>query len=478
MSIEVTMKIETIYNKRKENDSIYDEENYNTPANKRQRNNYNEKEASFIASTSPRNRIPLSPITNIDIHRDIPSPLIMKQFPDSTESESISDSTDKNIIILPTYIRSITSPAAISEEISTESHTYHSDFKPVISRAKSFTGTVPTTQTDIFSPSFTLRKSREQDDLYEDIYCQYEAEKTPTKSLQRAGSSVGAHSSTPTRDRTPPLRHIKEEIEEESLYIKSNIDTTLLKFELTADEVLDNGSDEEAEATYCVEEVIEEEFDPFLFISNLPPLPYIHLTRPPLLPPKAITEPKITLVLDLDETLVHCSTEYMENYDYKFPVTFNDTNFEVHAKVRPFFDQFLDFVSNKFEVIIFTASQKVYANKLLDILDPQNRIRYRLFRDACVVVDGNYLKDLHILNRDISKVIIVDNSPQAFGYQLDNGIPITSWFDDPTDTELNKLTLFLDKLSNHDDVRPVIRSVFKLQEYVESAKANVVRLLN
>jgi len=168
----------------------------------------------------------------------------------------------------------------------------------------------------------------------------------------------------------------------------------------------------------------------------------------------------------------------MENYDYKFPVTFNDTNFEVHAKVRPFFDQFLDFVSNKFEVIIFTASQKVYANKLLDILDPQNRIRYRLFRDACVVVDGNYLKDLHILNRDISKVIIVDNSPQAFGYQLDNGIPITSWFDDPTDTELNKLTLFLDKLSNHDDVRPVIRSVFKLQEYVESAKANVVRLLN
>ncbi|CAM9211963.1 unnamed protein product, partial [Hapterophycus canaliculatus] len=228
------------------------------------------------------------------------------------------------------------------------------------------------------------------------------------------------------------------------------------------------------------EEDDEEEFNPYCFIAHLPPYNTVkhHTPEAPALPEKRKTRhgKELTLVLDLDETLVHCTVDPIVNPDHRFEVHFNGEEFQVYVRKRPHLDAFLEAVSELFEVVVFTASQQVYAERLLNMIDPQKKlVKYRLYRDACMALEGNYLKDLNVLGRDLSKVAIVDNSPYAYGFQIDNGIPIESWFDDRNDEELLHLLPLLKQLISESevaggDVRPFIRNIFKTHELVDKAR--------
>jgi hypothetical protein len=81
------------------------------------------------------------------------------------------------------------------------------------------------------------------------------------------------------------------------------------------------------------EEDEEEEFNPFLFIKSLPPYPYAippgWTSRSKALPPAHPEDPPICLVLDLDETLVHCTVEPIRGADMVFPVEFNGMEYTV-----------------------------------------------------------------------------------------------------------------------------------------------------
>ncbi|KAK8793435.1 hypothetical protein WA158_004794 [Blastocystis sp. Blastoise] len=214
----------------------------------------------------------------------------------------------------------------------------------------------------------------------------------------------------------------------------------------------------------------EDEFNPFLYIKTLPPYEMVKPTNIPIcLPPKSKFAPRNTLVLDLDETLVHCNIGPIDKPDCFFTVSFEGYSYDVYVKIRPYFYYFLEEMSKIFEIVVFTASQKVYANKLLDLLDPEKKyIKYRVFRDSCLLVENNYVKDLSVLGRNLANVVIIDNSPHAFGYNLDNGIPITSWFDDLNDKDLLLLIPFLRTLSMKNDVRPTIHIQYNLKKIIDS----------
>jgi len=176
-----------------------------------------------------------------------------------------------------------------------------------------------------------------------------------------------------------------------------------------------------------------------------------------LLPPqKGSCVGKKTLVLDLDETLVHSSFKPVPNADFIIPVEIDNQVHQVYVLKRPGVDQFLKVMGDKFELVVFTASLAKYADPVLDLLDKDKTVRSRLFREACSNHKGNYVKDLGRLGRDIRHVIIVDNSPASYLFHPENAVPIDSWFDDENDTELLDLIPFLEDMTKVDNVMTVL----------------------
>uniref|UniRef100_A0A8C6HKA1 FCP1 homology domain-containing protein n=1 Tax=Mus spicilegus TaxID=10103 RepID=A0A8C6HKA1_MUSSI len=130
---------------------------------------------------------------------------------------------------------------------------------------------------------------------------------------------------------------------------------------------------------------------------------------------------------------------------------------QVYVLKRPHVDEFLQRMGELFECVLFTASLAKYADPVADLLDKWGAFRARLFRESCVFHRGNYVKDLSRLGRDLRRVLILDNSPASYVFHPDNAVPVASWFDNMSDTELHDLLPFFEQLSRVDDVYSVLR---------------------
>jgi len=176
---------------------------------------------------------------------------------------------------------------------------------------------------------------------------------------------------------------------------------------------------------------------------------------------KSITPPphlkRKTLILDLDETLVHSTIKTVAHHHITVDVMIDGLTCTFYVIKRPHVDLFLQKVAEWFEVVIFTASMQQYADPLIDQLDPRKLVKGRLFRESCLPKEGNFVKDLSLIGQDLTSTIIVDNSPIAYSHNKENALPIENWMgDNPQDDALLNLLPFLNALRFTSDVRSIL----------------------
>ncbi|OQD77485.1 hypothetical protein PENDEC_c002G07106 [Penicillium decumbens] len=179
---------------------------------------------------------------------------------------------------------------------------------------------------------------------------------------------------------------------------------------------------------------------------------------PKLLPDEdpSVRQP-YTLVLSLEDLLVH--SEWTREHGWRV------------AK-RPGVDYFLRYLNQYYELVLFTSVPSMMADQVLRKLDPYRIIRWPLFREATRYKDGEYIKDLAYLNRDLSKVILLDTKEEHARLQSENAIILDKWTGDPKDKTLVALIPFLEYMAGMgvEDVRPVLKSFEGTAIPVEFAK--------
>ena len=196
-----------------------------------------------------------------------------------------------------------------------------------------------------------------------------------------------------------------------------------------------------------------------------------------ILPPK-ISDKK-TLVLDLDETLVHSQfLPFSFPSDVVLNINIENESHDINVLIRPGAKEFIRKMQKFFEVIMFTASVQKYASPIMDIIDDKKYCQNRLFREHCTFMNNAYVKDLKKLGRELKDIVIVDNSPLSYSLNPENGIPVVTWIEDKRDRELYNLIPILEFLSGVNDVREFIPKIVFNNEISYYASRDIIKKYN
>merc|ERR1712130_733556 len=204
------------------------------------------------------------------------------------------------------------------------------------------------------------------------------------------------------------------------------------------------------------------------------------------------------VVLDMDETLIHSvflsDLERLLRKKLKAETLVRDEN-EISSilkeyrrkadfcieksggiavNLRPGIHTFLRKLSTSFEVVLFTAADREYADAILRELDPESiMFPYKLYREHTIMYKGTkYVKDLSLLGRDLSRTVLIDNSILTMRACPNNCVLIDDFYGDRDDQELEIMWSILTELDQLDDVRPCLAHSFSLSEKIENILAN------
>ncbi|KAH9833590.1 NIF-domain-containing protein [Rhodofomes roseus] len=175
-------------------------------------------------------------------------------------------------------------------------------------------------------------------------------------------------------------------------------------------------------------------------------------------PHPSIPQKPYTLLVSIDDLLVTSTWDRQHGW---------------RTAKRPGVDYFIAYLSQFYEVVVFTTQYNYTATPILDKLDPyQFFITYRLYRDACRSVNGQPVKDLSYLNRDLSKVVVLDTHPEHVTPQPENAIIMPKWTGDSKDRGLIAIIPFLESIGifKPPDVRPILQAYHGKNIPVEYAK--------
>ena len=207
----------------------------------------------------------------------------------------------------------------------------------------------------------------------------------------------------------------------------------------------------------------------------LDPQLYLNMNRNEIT--RNVVSGKKVVLLDLDETLIHgdFQEEYLNDIDHPYDKIIKFTSLDEQEEVsvgifiRNGVQKFLEEISKIFDIGIFTASSKDYADAVINYLDPNNEfIKFRLYRNSCIKVNNISIKDLRIIGVDLKNIVLIDNNMYSFANQLGNGILINSFYYDKNDYDLfSVMSYLLTYIAPTDDVRKINEMFFHFEDILK-----------
>lgn len=133
--------------------------------------------------------------------------------------------------------------------------------------------------------------------------------------------------------------------------------------------------------------------------------------------------------MDLDDTLIHASLK--PEFEDSFPVKIYRRR--MYINIRPGAVEALKQLSRVYELFIFTASRKEYAEPIIDHIAPFIPKENRLFNDSCENVSGYLVKDLTRLQRPLDNTLLIDDILGSGLKQPRNIVGVSPWMGDRDD---------------------------------------------